>query len=86
MSFGGSVSAMITSIKNNQRKPKPTFKKSVSTLRSSAPLKFKKKASPQQLHTIRKQLQKENKRELVLGFVACSCFVLLICYLINTIH
>ncbi len=67
MSFGGSVSAMISSLKNNARAKRKTYfdrdnaffkkrKKSRNAL-------LDKKATPEQLEKIRKSLIKENRNE-----------------------
>ena len=66
MGFGGSVSAMISSLKNNKRSRVSTFDK----LKRYENAKYKKgkiekKATPQQLKEIRERLQKENKGVLL---------------------
>ncbi|MCF6349083.1 MAG: hypothetical protein L3J20_12410 [Flavobacteriaceae bacterium] len=68
MGFGGSVSAMITSLKNNKRSRVSMFDK----LKKYENVKYKdggkieKKATPQQLKAIRERIQKENKRTQVI--------------------
>ena len=67
MGFGGSVSAMVSSLKNNKRSRVSTFSK----LKRYENVKYKngrieKKATPQQLKEIRERLQKENKKALLL--------------------
>jgi len=67
MSFGGSVQAMITSLKNNSRKRKSGFENkpgSVGTGKTDAWTKFlEKEATADQLEEIRKQVSAENKKE-----------------------
>ncbi|WP_127844774.1 hypothetical protein [Psychroflexus aestuariivivens] len=70
MGFGGSVSAMITSLKNNSRGKRQSYfdKKqnhSKSKKQNKNPL-LEKKASPEQLQEIRMRLKKENKRNTLL--------------------
>lgn len=70
MSFGGSVSAMITSLKNNSRGKRTGYfdKKqnhSKSKKQKKNPL-LEKKATPEQLEEIRMRLKKENKRNTLL--------------------
>ena len=66
MSFGGSVSAMIASLKNNARPKRKTYFDRNSTAMHSEeqenPL-LKKKATPEQLKQIRETIQQENKRK-----------------------
>ncbi|WP_139958839.1 hypothetical protein [Flavicella sediminum] len=68
MSFGGSVAAMITSIKNNARtKRKSYFERdhSVSKQQTKLDKLLQKKASPKQLKAIKdKIIQENNKRNL----------------------
>ena len=69
MSFGGSVSAMISSLKNNARPKRKTYfdrgycgdKES----KTRHPL-LDKKATPEQLKTIRENLKKENKEQFLI--------------------
>lgn len=66
MGFGGSVGAMITSLKNNKRSRTSTFKK----LKDYKNVdygegKIDKKATPHQLKEIREKLQKENRKKLI---------------------
>ncbi|MCL7755055.1 hypothetical protein [Polaribacter sp. Z022] len=61
MGFGGSVAAMIASLKANKRTRVSTFDKIKDFKKSSkTELYFKKKASPLELKKIRDKLQKEN--------------------------
>ena len=67
MSFGGSVSAMISSLKNNARaKRKTYFDRDISfsnKMEKSRNALLDKKATPKQLNEIRKSLIKENRKE-----------------------
>ncbi len=69
MSFGGSVLAMITSLKNNSRKKniKSYFEQSGSVFLHSNPHSkldklLKKKASPEQLEKIKTKIRKERRK------------------------
>ncbi|RXQ87283.1 hypothetical protein EO244_16525 [Ancylomarina salipaludis] len=64
MSFGGSVQAMISSLKNNSRDRKTLFdNKSLYRRKSSEGFKklLAKRATPEQLAEIRYQLKKRNR-------------------------
>ena len=66
MSFGGAVSAMITSLKNNKRKRVSAFEKLERFQKeNNDKLYFKKSASKKELAQIKIRLQKENKTRLV---------------------
>ena len=67
MSFGGAVSAMLTSLKNNKRSRVSAFEKIKGY--ENIPYKkgkIEKKATPLQLKEIREKLQKENKRNTII--------------------
>ncbi|MCB0459325.1 MAG: hypothetical protein R2821_02395 [Flavobacteriaceae bacterium] len=67
MSFGGAVSAMLTSLKNNKRSRVSAFEKIKGY--ENIPYKkgkIEKKATPLQLKEIREKLQKENKMNTVI--------------------
>ena len=86
MSFGGSVSAMLTTLKNNRRKRVSTFKK----LKTYEDVKYKKgridkKATRQQLIEIREKFQKENKRDIVIKIIVISAMIILFIILFNYI-
>ncbi len=82
MGFGGSVSAMMTSLKNNKRTRPSAFKK----LKGFENGAYKdgsidKKASPKLLKEIREKTIKENKERLikkivVLGAIAITFFLI----------
>jgi len=83
MGFGGSVSAMLASLKNNKRSRVSTFKK----LKEYENISYKKgkiekKATPQQLKEIRERLQKENKRNstITVAVFAFSIIVLFVLF------
>ncbi|QTE24084.1 hypothetical protein [Polaribacter cellanae] len=61
MSFGGSVSAMIASLKANKRTRVSTFDK-IKDLKkcTKSELHFKNKATPKEIAEIREKMQKEN--------------------------
>lgn len=62
MGFGGSVSAMITSLKNNKRKRVSAFEKLERFQKeNNDTLHFKKSASKKQLEEIRIKTKRENK-------------------------
>ncbi|RKF04242.1 hypothetical protein C8N26_0905 [Tenacibaculum lutimaris] len=66
MGFGGSVSAMITSLKNNKRKRVSAFEKLERFQKENDDkLYFKKSASKKELVQLKKQVLKENKNQLI---------------------
>ena len=81
MGFGGSVAAMISSLKANKRNRVFTFDKIKDFKKSErSELHFKKKASPLELKKIRDKIQRENEtvfRRKVL-FLVFSLIILLI--------
>lgn len=85
MGFGGSVSAMITSLKNNKRSRVSTFDK----LKKYENVKYKdggkieKKATPQQLKEIRERIKKENKKNLTITLTICIATVIVLLLLFN---
>ena len=71
MGFGGSVSAMVTSLKNNKRTRPSAFKK----IKHLEKGKYKKgsidkKASPELLKDIRQKTKKEQKIRLIKNLIA----------------
>ena len=64
MSAGGSIAAMVASMKNNKRRRKSVFKKLEDHVNytSKTKLQFKKTASKSQLRKIRNQLKEENRK------------------------
>lgn len=86
MSFGGAVSAMLTSLKNNKRPRVSAFEKIKGYEHTPYKKgKIEKKATPHQLKLIREKIQKENKRNtiiMVITFLALFFgFVLLFFWL-----
>lgn len=83
MGFGGSVSAMITSLKNNARKRKTLYdnKDFFNKVSSTKTYVTDKKATPQQLREIRKRLEKENKKQKLVN-LRVGLFVFIIIGLI----
>jgi len=80
MSFGGSVSAMVTTLKNNKRSRVSTFKK----MKNYQNVKCKKgtidkKASPQLL----KEIQKENKKNKLIAIISTTSIVTILYILFN---
>ena len=84
MSFGGAVSAMVTSLKNNKRSRVSAFKK----MEGYADVKYKegtidKKASAQQLREIRERLQRENKRDSYIAIISITLSIVILYILFN---
>ncbi len=84
MSFGGAVSAMQTSLKNNKRSRVSAFKK----MERFQDVKYKegtivKKASPQLLKEIRERIQKENRQNTRILIISFATIVFLIYILFN---
>ena len=78
MSFGGAVSAMMTSLKNNKRTRVSAFNK----LKGYDGIKYKKgriekKATPEQLKKIREKLQRENKKDLLITIIVIVSLLIL---------
>lgn len=75
MSFGGSVSAMIASLKNNARPKRKTYfdrdAKSLKRNKKRNPL-LDIKATPEQIKKIRKSITFENRRERIKSIVIFS--------------
>ena len=80
MSFGGTVSSMITSLKNNARHRKTLYdKKFIFHKAGKNKLVFPNvKASPEQLDKIRKEAQKENHIIVIKRITALLILLLLI--------
>ena len=84
MSFGGAVSAMITSLKNNKRTRRSTF----NTLKTygkvtHTKVEFEKKASPELLKEIREKLQKENRKNFIFTLTLTIVFTVVLFFLFN---
>ena len=79
MGFGGAVSAMQTSLKNNKRSKVSAFKK----MERFSDVKYKKgtidkKASPALLKQIRENIQKENKRNSRITIIIISSILIIL--------
>lgn len=86
MGFGGSVSAMICSLKNNKRERKSAFKKMKEYSNYASPsdrLVFKNKATEKDLSLIRKTVRSENRKRLILNGIGLVLIGFLIVYLLN---
>lgn len=87
MSFGGSVSAMIASVKNNKRTRKSAIEKldRLNEFSSSkTQLVFQKKATEEQLQQIRRDMRHNNFKRSVFSSIAILCIMItLIVILIN---
>ena len=69
MSFGGAVSVMITSIKNNTRlRRKSYFDKNILIKDKERDALLDKKATPEQLESIRNRLIEENRQKRIMNF------------------
>ena len=84
MSFGGAVSAMVTSLKNNKRPRVSAFKK----MEGYKDVKYKKGtidkiASPKQLREIRERLQRENKRDSLIKIISITSIIIILYILFN---
>lgn len=88
MGFGGSVSAMISSLKNNKRERKSAFEKmknhASSSIQSDS-LVFKNKASKEDLAKIRRKIRLENRKGLLLNSVGLTIIAALIVYVLATL-
>ena len=84
MSFGGAVSGMITSLKNNKRSRSDTFKKmkNFEGVHYNE-IHFDKKATPQQLEKIKAKIKKENRDLFLKRAIILGIFFLLIVYFIG---
>lgn len=82
MSFGGSVGAMLASIKNNKRKRPSVFEKLENYSESNDKLYFDKTATKEELKKIREKFEKENNRISVRnGFIYITILTILIYFL-----
>ncbi len=87
MSFGGSVQGMMTTLKNNSSlvgRRKKYFDLDGSTKYLRKRTNFK-KATPDQLKGIRKQIRIENRKTQYLNHVFIRIFFILLFYFINLI-
>ncbi|WP_075342395.1 hypothetical protein [Tenacibaculum agarivorans] len=81
MGYGGAVSAMITSLKNNKRSRKSAIKKLKERgylgHKISNQLHFTKEATPKQLEQIRNRIRKENQKKLLVHLSVIVTFSLI---------
>ncbi len=81
MSFGGSVAAMISSLKNNARDRKTLYdNKNASPAKGGRELKrlLQKQASPENLAKIRLDLAKRKRRDIALTIILMTTFLALL--------
>lgn len=81
MGFGGSVSAMLASLKNNKRPRSSAFKKLKENgveYTSRTELHFDQKSTPAQLRVIRKRIKKENRIAFVKKAIIMSILLTII--------
>ena len=84
MSFGGAVSAMQNSLKNNKRSRVSAFKR----MKEHQSVKYKKgvidkTASPQLLNEIRERIQKENRRNRRIAIISITSIITILYILFN---
>ncbi|QXP72795.1 hypothetical protein RRF68_07490 [Tenacibaculum sp. HL-MS23] len=83
MSFGGAVSSMITSIKNNKRNRKNTFEKLERFQKeNNDQLHFNNTATKKELQEIKTQLKKENLINITKKGLLLLAVILLFSYLL----
>ena len=83
MGFGGAVSSMITSIKNNKRNRKNTFEKLERFQKeNNDQLHFNNAATKKELQEIRTQLKKENLINIIKKGLLLLAVILLFSYLL----
>ena len=81
MGFGGSVSAMITSLKNNKRKRVSAFEKLERFQKeNNDTLHFKKSASKKELTQLKKRVLKENKSQLIKNSILFILIFIILVY------
>lgn len=79
MSFGGSVSAMVPSLKNNKRSRRSTFDKLKAYEKVTVTkVKFENTATPEQLKEIRERLQKENRKNRIITLTTTISIVIIL--------
>lgn len=90
MSFGGSVSSMITSLKNNARSKRKTYfdrdNTSSKNQKKEKNALLDKKASPELLAKIKKEIIEENKRVLIKNLVITILSILTLILIIALIR
>ncbi len=86
MSFGGAVSAMLTSLKNNKRSRTSTFEKIErygSNSKKSDKLFFRNKATSEEISRIGEEIRRENKRVFLLRILLITVFCMVVLFAIG---
>lgn len=86
MSFGGIISTMVTSIKNNKRDRKSALnrlKEHSAKYTDSGELHFEKKATPMQLKKIRENIQRQNQKIFTQRIIVVGVLSFLLIYFIG---
>lgn len=86
MSFGGVVSGMITSLKNNKRERKSALKRlkdNPAEYGESGKLHFKNTATPSQLKRIRDNIKRENRKVMIRNVSIVVVITLILIYFIG---
>ncbi len=87
MGFGGAVSAMITSLKNNKRNRKSTFEKLEKFRKeNNDKLYFKNAATKEELEEIRFKMKKENRISLIKNITLFTVVFIILCYIIGFVN
>ena len=87
MSFGGSVSSMIASLKNNKRKRKSAFEKLEKYQKeSSDALHFENTATSEDLEKIRTDILKYKKRKFIINATLFVVVAVLLYYVLAYIN
>ncbi len=84
MSFGGAVSAMITSLNNNKRTRVSTFDKiKNNTSKSKIKLHFKNEATSEELLKIKEKIRLENRKSFRKNLILFGILLLIVIYFIG---
>jgi len=86
MSFGGAVSGMITSLKNNKRDRKSALKRlkdNPAEYGEDGKLHFEKTATPAQLKKIREDIQRQNRKIMIRNVVIIGLIAAILIYFIG---
>lgn len=86
MSFGGAVSAMMTSLKNNKRDRKSALKRlkdNPTEYGETGKLHFENKATHAQLQKIREDLKRENRNRTIKTVLIIGLFMAALIYFIG---
>ena len=86
MSFGGAVSGMVTSLKNNKRERKSALKRlkdNPAEYGDEGKLHFENKATQAQLQKIREDLKRENRVKMIRNLVIIGVFMAALIYFIG---